>query len=234
MKQENRYLGLWIAICVIILFALLTLRCTSVPIQDKNVVVMPSPSKIPIPPPTQNENIGLPSLSWEKNHIERMAWSRLLYKEILTKFDILDQVTDMSKYCPKYKLLTKEQRINTWAEFMVALAYYESAWKPTESSQDVGEAGNYSTYSDGLFQVSAVDIQNYGLKDLPKYTHQDLLTVEPNIKLALALMTRQIQKQKLICVSSDVYWATLSCKWFARYEVNDDIANRVQKLGFCK
>lgn len=245
MYKEKQDYQVWIMIiclAIVAYFAITSIQgCSSAPVDNKTGVpvktIMPTPviTSVPIVASPSPIAVVYPKLSWEANHPERISWSSILYREILEKFLSLDKVKDMNKYCPKYSLLTKEQRVNVWGEFFVALAYYESAWKPTESSVDVGEDDDTETYSDGLFQVSGADWESYGLqKVLPHYRHKDLLTVEPNIKLAMALMARQIERQKLICVSNEVYWATLSGKFYAPYAVHDEIAARVQKLSFCK
>jgi hypothetical protein len=177
-----------------------------------------------------------PKLSWETTHPERQAWSKILLDNITSNFDVLNKAQDINRFCPKYgNALTKDQKINVLGELFVALAFYESKWTPNETDQDQGDEGDLETYSDGLFQVSGADWENYNLqKVLPHYLHKDLLTVEPNIKLAMALMSQQITKQGLICVSSNVYWATLSDKFYHPYAVISEISQRVQKLSFCK
>jgi hypothetical protein len=185
--------------------------------------VLPTVLPIPVPEPVI-------SLSWEKNHPERAAWSKILMTEISDAFETLDKAKDINIFCPKYtKALTKAQKLNAWGEFFVWLAYYESGWDEKEMDQDVGDAGDFSTYSTGLFQVSAIDIEAYSLqKVLHNYSYKDLQTVEPNIKLAMALMSRQILRQGLICVSSNVYWSTLSNKFYAPYQKIDEISSRVK------
>jgi hypothetical protein len=219
--KEHTALWLWMFILAVVLYFVLGMTgCSNAPVVEQGI-----PIQVDTPA------VGL---SWEKNHPERAAWSTLLISKVTENFTTLDKAQDFVRYCPKYKIIPNDQRLLAWSEFFVALAYYESSWNPKDATVDQGENGDLATYSTGLWQVSSVDIQNYGLKQLPKYTYKDLLEVEPNLNLAMALMVRQINKQGLVCVKSDVYWATLSCKLFARYEVNEEIASRVMKLNFCK
>lgn len=234
MKNENRFFAVWFCLAVIILFALLTIRCTSVPKVEQSIPINVE-SNITAKIPSETKVVSYPMLTWEKGHSERQGWTKSLIEEIKTNFTVLDTAKDINQFCPKYRVLSLEQKYQAWGEFFVALALYESSWDPTETDQDMGEEGDLDTYSDGLFQVSSVDRVNYKLqKVLPHYTHKELLTVEPNIKLAMALMSRQITLQKKICVSSDVYWSTLSCKWYHPYAVIDEISERVKKLHFCQ
>lgn len=202
--------------------------------EPEKQITAPQPSERSGPKPAMT----LYALSWENTtepHPERVAWSYILLDQIKLRFDSLNKAKDMNVFCPKYSTLSDNQKIRVWGEFFVALAYYESAWHPTQSSVDVGDEGDYSTYSTGLWQVSAIDREAYNLeKEIPYFSYSELKSVEPNAKLALALMAKQINEQNLICVSSRVYWSTLSCKVYHPYSEIERIANRVQKLEFCK
>lgn len=216
-------------------FLIYLTACTSFQKEAEN---KPQPiiNHSPTPAPTPNFQSVYPALSWENTtqpHPERKPWSIILIDEISENFEILDKAKDIKFFCPKYESLGKDLKLQAWGEFFVALSYYESAYDPKNYSVDVGDPSDKRTYSTGLWQVSASDIENYNLsKKLPAYTFQDLLTIEPNAKLTLALMSRQIEKNGLIVqpLFKNVYWATL---YRGRYDEIDQIANRVKKLKFC-
>lgn len=234
MENNKKFIALWIFLATVFSYFLISIlnNCAVVKVKpiETQTQISKEVEKI------QEITVKPINLSWEVDHSKRAIWSQLLIKYITESFDHLDKAQDMVKYCPNYKALNKDQKINAWAEFFVALAYYESSWNPEESDVDVGEDGDSATYSTGLWQVSAADWESYNLqKILPHFSYNELLTVEPNIRLTMALMNRQMDKQALICVDHDVYWSTLSCKTFARYEENNGISQRVQKaLSFCK
>lgn len=208
------------------IFLLFLSGCTITEVKDNAGVSSPVQA-------VEKYQTSISKLSWETNHPERSEWSGFLNKYINEKFSSLDKAQDFSRYCPKYKLLTKDQKVLAWSEFFVALSYYESAWNPNDASVDVGIEGDRDTYSIGLLQMSVIDQESYHLP--LGYKYNDLIKPEPGLRLGIYIMAQQIEKQGLVCVSKNVYWATLSCKLIARYEVNDEIANRLQKnVGVCK
>lgn len=210
--------------CTVIIYFLTNIACSSI----QNELAKPQETKLPVD--SMAKQVSYPALSWENTtapHPERAAWSKSLIDIIGEKFDVLDKAKDMSKYCPKFSLLTKKDKINALAEFMVALAYYESGYNPKASSVDVGTKDDKSTWSIGLWQMSVIDQSSYNIKFC--YNYDDLLKPAPNAKLAIYVLAKQIASQGLICVDKNVYWATLSCKSTAKYQVNNQIAARLQK-----
>lgn len=173
------------------------------------------------------------SLSWENTteaHPERKPWSEALIKSLNENWAVFDSAKDIQTFCPKYKSLDKAGRLKAWGELWVGLAYYESGYNPKSASVDVGTKGDKNTWSIGLFQMSVVDQENYKIP--MGYDYNDLITPEPNIKLATAIMARQIKNRGVIVVSSSPYWSTL---YHGRYDNVDDIADRVKaKAPGCK
>lgn len=174
-----------------------------------------------------------PALSWEVGHSERKAWSDAVFKYVDESFVVLDKASDMPLFCPRYEALDRSQRVNVWAELFVAIAKFESAWKPAAASVDVGEASDKDTWSVGLLQMSVVDQVNYG-QGLG-YKYADLLTPGPNLNLGIDIMALQIQQQGtvLIPVGKDgLYWAVLHPG--GKFDQTKNIELMVQKLTFCK
>jgi hypothetical protein len=192
---------------------------------SKDVKPAPVEPLKPIVPPL----VKVP-LSWEKNHEERYVWSDALFKKIDEKFDSLNKAKDLPLFCPKYASLTDDKKKIVLAELWVWTAYYESGWNPKSSSVDVGTKNDPSSHSDGLWQVSANDQRNWKIPT--KYTHKDLLTVNPNIDLSLNILSLQIEKQGLIAVTKNLYWAVLGPKNY-RYTKLNKIQSKVKALEFC-
>ena len=240
---EKYQVWLWVfLLTVVTYFALISLTgCSTKQVTESHIInpqaIAKEVTKPPLPlivdTPAPHDTV---KLSWEVNHAERSAWSQILLQDIETHFNSLDKAQDIKRFCPSYTKLLKPLKMQAWAELMIGLSLVESAWVPTSSSQDVGTADDLGSYSDGLFQVSANDIKNYSLKEFPTYTHKDLLTAGPNINLAIALMSHQIDKHGLIVVESrsQVYWITLYESWSNWNDKTENIISYVHKLGFCK
>lgn len=204
---------------------------------------LPSPS--PSPTPNPNPNPGGSSggstssykaepLAWESSsHPERAQWSAAAMKIVTQYFDQLDPAKDVTSFCSPYRSLSKDQKINLWADIFAATAYYECAWDPRSSSVDVGTSNNRDTWSVGLLQLSVVDQANYGFKF--GYNFADLQDAEPNLQLGIAIMAKQIAKKGVIMIptgGSGLYWATLHPG--GRYDASVGIQKMTKKLSFCK
>lgn len=200
---------------------------------------------------TVQQPTSLNSLSWEKNHPERKAWSDFIFElidgELFTSFD---SAKDASRVCLKYSNLTKGQRIMVWSEFISGIAYYESDWSPTsrmtETTMGKDPVTGKQVASEGLLQLSYQDIPNYGA--LLKYpackidwqkdkslavTDSKKTIFDPiiNLECGLRILSNQIQKRGSVILSSGVYWSTL--KDGGEYSKVDSIIAMVGKTGLC-
>lgn len=184
---------------------------------------------MPVAPVAPTERIVL---SWESTnapHPERKPWSDKMTDLVEKNIETFDLAKDITLFCPKYAGLTKRQKINGVSEFLVAMTYFESSYNPESKSVDVGTADNKDTWSVGLFQLSVVDQPNYKLNF--GYKFDDLMKAEPNITLAIAIMTRQINKRGLIVVPSSPYWAVI---YRGKYDKIDSIIERLKtRAPFC-
>lgn len=146
------------------------------------------------------------SLAWDTKP-ERKEWTKVLMNEVESKWANLSKATDMKTVCAKYDSLSTPQKKKAFGEFWVAVSTYESSWNPKSASVDVGTQSNKDTWSVGLYQMSVVDQKNYGFKF--GYDYAALQTAGPNIKLAMAILEKQIIKQSKVFVTSGVYWAVI-------------------------
>lgn len=163
----------------------------------------------PTPAPTVVEETT--SLSWEKNHPERAAWSKVLALEVKDAFQTLQSAKDITRICPKFGSLTDADKISALSEFWIAVSYYESGWDQESQSVDVGSKSKPDTWSIGLWQMSVVDQESYNLP--LGYKFKDLLTVGPSAKLSIKILEKQVKRTgKIILkkgVDSGVYWAVI-------------------------
>jgi hypothetical protein len=166
------------------------------------------PIKTEVPADPVVSNIPLLPISWDSTLGKDV--SKFVYQTFLDNYDVFMSASDFDKIRSDYKILGKAQLATAFTEFISQIAKYESSWKPAAASVDVGSQSNKDTWSVGLMQMSQVDQKNYGL-DLG-FSYDDLKTAIPNLKLALAVMVKQIKKRGKIFIptgESGVYWATI-------------------------
>lgn len=234
-RQEQRLWVLIIIFAVVFYFIMSLMNCTSVDVKDR-VVPITQMSATPTPTPTATLFPKM-ILSWEnttKPHPERKPWSEALYTYIKEKHENIKKADDLLRFCPNYNRLTEEQQIKALSELFVALAYHESGYNPKTSEVDVGVQNNVRTWSQGLFSLSLIDQESYKI-DLG-YSGNDLLDPVKNIRLAVYLMARQIDKCKLIVAPSRsyLYWVVMYESVFNKYDQTKDIISRVKKNApFC-
>lgn len=151
---------------------------------------------------------------------------------IATNFTALDKANDVTTFCPKYKSLNQNQKINLWADLFASTAYYESAWNPKSYSVDVGTSSNADTWSVGLMQMSVIDQDSYNIH--LGFNFSDLQDPIKNLQLSVAIMARQVTKYGKIMIpvgGSGLYWATLHPG--GKYDESAAIAKMTKRLTFC-
>lgn len=203
------------------------------------------------PSVTAPEKAEFADLSWERNHPERKAWSSFVFELISAEiFEVLDSAKDAKRICSKYEVLSRDQRILIWGELISAMAYFESGWSPTsrmtETTMGTDPVTGKQVASEGLLQLSYQDVPNYG--SVLKYPlckiewgkDKSLSVTDPkktifdpyiNLECGLRILANQVQKKKLVVLSSGAYWAVL--KDGGKYSKVDSIISMVAKTGLC-
>lgn len=197
---------------------------------------------------------GRIALNWENTneaHPERAPWSDVIIAGVESKLSVYEGASDIATFCPKFKSLTKEQKLKALGELMVGAAYYESGYKPDTLYRECSSACQYSsctkhpTYgycmkgghvldggiviSRGLLQMSLESAQGYGCK-LTK--PEELNDPIKNLTCANIILARQVERRGSFTTASN-YWAVLK----SSYKKNKiaEISARVQKhASFCK
>jgi hypothetical protein len=169
-------------------------------------------------------------LVWDSSG--KSSWDTIIYGIVNEHLSVLDTAKDIADFCPAYGSLSKDQKIQVWADLFAADSYYESGWNQASYSVDVGTANNDNSWSVGLLQMSVVDQGNYGLTY--GYTFAQLETAGPNLELGITVMSKQIAHYGTVLMDAgtSVYWSTLSPG--GKYDHSKDIEGWVQSLTFCK
>jgi hypothetical protein len=96
-----------------------------------------------------------------------------------------------------------------WAKYMVGLSELESGHRTTV----VGDVGRFPGNSNGLYQLSPNDAQNYGLRDRP-FTMAELQDATENAKSAVAIHEKLVTEDGVIAGrKDDGGWAGASRYW---------------------
>lgn len=172
-------------------------------------------------------------LSWEtvplNKRYGKASWSDLIVKEFTQDLALFSTAKDVTRICPKYHSLTDSLKVKALGEFWVAVAQYESGFNEKSSSVDVGAKEDRSTYSDGLYQVSASDKAN---KDTYKFTWEQLLDGHNNILLSTEILRRQIRNTGMFILPNThkaKYWAVILDN--NKYQKISAIIERTQKYA---
>jgi len=158
---------------------------------------------------TGSEGTGI-TLSWEdSSHPVRKQWTQQLVTSVQQHKSQLDQ-GDPNGFIAGYNGLSGEGQVKLWCELLVAMAKFESSWKPTEVyHEDDGQN------SIGLFQLSIGDQGNYPLSPHAS-SEQDLKDPFLNIQWAVTILAHWTVEDGLIAtgVAGDnrggaQYWSVL-------------------------
>lgn len=165
-------------------------------------------------------------ISWEHDHPEREAWSIITYNAAFSCVYVFGSATDIQIIRPDWDSLSPLQRVRVIVQLVSSISFYESSWDPACACVDVD-----NTESLGLMQISVEDQKNYDLQ--LGFSREDLLTVGPNIKLALAILSQQVMQQKRLILThgeDNCYWSTFSYGY--EDEKIDKIIAMAQALNF--
>jgi Transglycosylase SLT domain len=114
--------------------------------------VAPAPAPLQPPEPKPGPII----LSWDDSP-ERVAWSRALVEAIRARKLDLD-AGNPDAFIPGYAALSPDGQVKFWAEFVVAIAKYESTWNPHAHFE---EPPPLKVMSIGLLQIAYEDQKEY-------------------------------------------------------------------------
>lgn len=160
------------------------------------------------------------------------AWAQYLRGVFALNLETFSKAVDITTIRPDFFSLTREEKIEVLVTFVRGMCYYESGFNPNSSSVDVGTPKDKDTHSVGLLQMSVVDQANYGFKF--GYSYDDLKDPIKNLKLAMAILQRQVERKGRIIlrkgVDTGVYWAVIYIG--GKYDKSKDIIAGVKALKF--
>lgn len=202
----------------------------------------------PVPTPAPIESIAqLEPIAWEASNKEAVKWSQFVMQEVKKDFDTFEKAQDITLFCPKYKQLSKDQKLNAWAQFFAAVSYYESGWSPVSRMIETTMGKDCITgkqiVSEGLLQLSYCDMTWAKACQFDWSADKDLADKDPkktildpykNLSCGISIMAGQLNKHGKLVLKSSLYWAVLKDESVGKYSKVTSISKMVQKLSICK
>jgi hypothetical protein len=150
------------------------------------------------------------TLTWDSLP-QRKAWSRQLLESIASAKQELDH-GNPGQFAPGYSGLAASRQFKFWAEIFVAIARFESNWKPHEIFHEQPSLGVDSV---GLLQLSYEDEPIYHLEHL----HRNMKSLEDplvNLRCGVKIMGTLVAKDGVVASSDGEkhrggarYWSVL-------------------------
>ena len=149
------------------------------------------------------------------------------------------QPLDIDDYCPNYKELDRQKRIEFWISFLKELSLVESGDNPQTIYQEkfVDKEGFY-VYSIGLFQLSLESANgnyNCNIKD-----YEELKNPKINIECTINIIDKLIQEDNMIrgyrIIAEEEQWRGLARYWGTlrdRKKINK-IRYKLSNMPICK
>jgi uncharacterized protein (TIGR02594 family) len=155
--------------------------------------------KAPVAPVKPAQPVSPTDLSW--GHPD---WSAALLEAVGQCRDKLNKAADKAAFGDNGTL-------KFWAELVIAMAHYESAWNPASVYQEPPPPKGPGTLSVGLLQLSKGDARAYGVGF--ETTDEDLKDPIKNIKVGVAVLAHLIERDGCIQNSANKggarYWSVL-------------------------
>jgi len=205
---------------------------------------------------TEDGRVGIPgdvfkpqALLWESVNPEGVFWSAAVYGAIGGSREVTEQLLpgadDVESFCPKYFLLSDQQRMNFWGYLISAIAMHESGFNPLARASKgravADEVTGQELFPEGLLQVSYQDSKRYqGCRfawekdknlhplDARKTTLNPLI----NLQCGVHILAKQVQSRKRIALKNNGYWPVL--EEGGSRERLAEISAATQALPFCR
>lgn len=196
----------------------------------------------------QTGSFKFEALAWESKVKGSNIWSQTVYN-VISKEEpqMLGQnvADDVETFCPKYRSLNDNQRLNFWGQLLAGMSKFESSWNPAsyyvETTMGLDPITGRQVASEGLLQLSYQDQSSYNLNCGFNWTLDRLLTntdtkktifdPQNNLRCGIKILAKQLAKQRAISTTTGVYWAVL--KNGGKYTKVPEIAAVTKTLSFC-
>jgi hypothetical protein len=176
-----RFIRIAIALCLAFVAACAPVKPT--PPAPTPVQEAPKPA----PPPTPEPKPEAITLSWDSSP-ERVGWSRALIDAIGSRKSDLD-AGHPDDFIPGYAKLSSEDQVKFWAEFVIAIAKYESTWNPHAHFK---EPPPLKVTSIGLLQIAYEDDKEYHFDPPLDQQAKSLEDAATNLRCGVAILAKLV------------------------------------------
>ena len=150
------------------------------------------------------------TLTWD-SVVERRAWSQQLLVSIAAVKELLDR-GNPDAFVSGYTMLPLSRQIKCWAELVVAIARFESNWKPHEVFHEPPPLGVDSV---GLLQLSYEDEPIHNLEHLDR-AEKSLEDPLVNLRCGVKILSGLVAKDGVVAATvagkhrgAARYWSVL-------------------------
>lgn len=130
---------------------------------------------------------------------------------------------DVTRYCPRYRSLSENQKTNFWVYLVSAMVKYESSFNPltryTESTMGIDQVTKRQVVSEGLLQLSYQDGLWYTFCNQfnwatdkylsPTSSRKTILSPYKNLRCGIRILDRLVGRKQYIAFNSGHYWSVL-------------------------
>lgn len=142
--------------------------------------------------------------------------------------------SDVSSWCPKYKSINDEKKLDFWSTLLTIMAKYESSYKPAMSYDESQTDRNLQgVVSMGLLQISFKSSQAkpYLNRGCPIKENKDLIDPSKNLACGIAILGHLMKRDGCLSCSkksgAGAYWSVLR----SPYTVTNRTTGRTMKIG---
>jgi hypothetical protein len=172
-----------VALCLALVAACAPVKPPPPPPAPAPQAPLPAPPPPP-PPPPKPEPVAL---SWDTSP-DRAAWSAALVDAIRSRKADLD-AGNPDAFIPGYAALAPEGQVKFWAEFVVAIAKYESTWNPHAHFK---EPPPLKVTSVGLLQIAYEDQKEYHFDPPVDAKSNSLEDPATNLRCGVAILAQRV------------------------------------------
>ena len=126
-------------------------------------------------------------MSWDSAP-EHVAWSHALIDAIRQRKSDLD-AGNPDAFIPGYAALPPDGQVKFWAEFVIAIAKYESTWNP---HAHLNEPPPLKVESVGLLQIAYEDAKQYHIDPPPDHASKSLEDAATNLRCGVAILAQLV------------------------------------------